>query len=246
MLSRSEDAALLLGRLFVAALFLPPGFAKLMAFSALAASLAAKGIPYPTVIAGLLVAAEFLGPLSLIIGLWPHWTALVLIGFIAATLWITYGPSVTGLIQSISDGRPSGNSRRQKLSSRRLSVYVAPNVRSICDASLRDPLLRCEIEALSHLLSRFEDRHELLRDLNGFAGTRIAPSTSAALFDREGPEATKLDSTTLCKSITDGIKDRVHDLLDVTLIQMRVLLSEFLDQFGFNHACRKQLITWIF
>jgi putative oxidoreductase len=98
MLSRSEDAALFLGRAFVAALFLPSGFNKLMTFSASAASLAAKGVPYPTAVAGVLVAAEFLGPLALIIGLWPRWTALVLIGFTAGTLWITYGQSVTGLI----------------------------------------------------------------------------------------------------------------------------------------------------
>jgi putative oxidoreductase len=98
MLSRSEDAALFLGRAFVAALFLPSGFNKLMTFSAFAASLATKGVPYPTTVAGVLVAAEFLGPLALIIGLWPRWTALVLIGFTAGTLWITYGQSVTGLI----------------------------------------------------------------------------------------------------------------------------------------------------
>jgi putative oxidoreductase len=98
MLSRSEDAALLLGRLFVAALFLPSGFNKLMTFSASAASLAAKGVPFPTVMAGVLVAAEFLGPLALIVGLWPRWIALVLIGFTAATLWMTYGRSGMGLI----------------------------------------------------------------------------------------------------------------------------------------------------
>jgi putative oxidoreductase len=98
MLSRSEDGALLLGRLFVAALFLPSGFNKLMTFSAFSASLAAKGMPYPTVVAGLLVAAEFLGPLALIIGLWPRWTALVLISFTAATLWMAHGHTVTGLV----------------------------------------------------------------------------------------------------------------------------------------------------
>jgi putative oxidoreductase len=98
MLSRSEDAALFLGRAFVAALFFPSGFNKLMTFSAFAASLATKGVPYPTAVAGVLVAAEILGPLALIIGLWPRWTALVLIGFTAGTLWITYGQSVTGLI----------------------------------------------------------------------------------------------------------------------------------------------------
>ena len=98
MLSRSEDGALLLGRLFVAALFLPSGFNRLMTFSSFSASLAGKGMPYPTLLAGVLVAAEFLGPLALIIGLWPRWTALVLIGFTAATLWMTFGQSVMGLV----------------------------------------------------------------------------------------------------------------------------------------------------
>jgi putative oxidoreductase len=98
MLTRSENAALLVGRLLIAALFLPSGFNKLMNFSAFAASLAAKGLPYPSLVAGVLVAAEFLGPLALIIGLWPRWTALALIGFTAATLWLTYGKSLVGLV----------------------------------------------------------------------------------------------------------------------------------------------------
>jgi putative oxidoreductase len=61
-------------------------------------SLASKGVAYPHFVAGLLVAAEFLGPLALIIGLWPRWTAVALISFTAIMLWLTYGPSVTGLI----------------------------------------------------------------------------------------------------------------------------------------------------
>ena len=98
MLSRSEDAALLLGRLFVAALFLPSGYNKLTAFSSVVSSLAAKGLPYPEIVAGILVAAEFLGPLALIVGLWPCWTALALIGLTAATLWMTYGSSAPALL----------------------------------------------------------------------------------------------------------------------------------------------------
>lgn len=98
MLTRSEDAALLFGRVLIAALFLPSGYSKLMAFSSFATSLASKGVPYPEIVAGLLVAAEFLGPLALIIGLWPRWTALALISFTAAMLWLTYGPSMTGLV----------------------------------------------------------------------------------------------------------------------------------------------------
>jgi putative oxidoreductase len=93
VLSRSEDCALFFGRLLVAALFLPSGFNKLMAFSTFASSLAAKGIPYPTVIAGIMVAAEFLGPLALLVGLWPRWTASALIGFTSASLWMAYGQS---------------------------------------------------------------------------------------------------------------------------------------------------------
>ncbi|WP_237050160.1 DoxX family protein [Microvirga ossetica] len=84
--------------LLVAALFLPSGFNKLMTFSAFASSLAAKGLPYPEVVAGLLVAVEVLGPLALIVGLWPRRTAVVLIGFTALTLWMTYGQSAVVLI----------------------------------------------------------------------------------------------------------------------------------------------------
>jgi len=88
--SRSEDWALLMGRLFVAALFLPSGLNRLVAFSAFAASLGAKGVPYSTVVAGVMVAAEVLGPLALIVGLWPRWTALVLIGLSAVSIWINH------------------------------------------------------------------------------------------------------------------------------------------------------------
>jgi putative oxidoreductase len=88
--SRSEDWALLMGRLFVAALFLPSGVNKLVSVSAFAASLASKGVPYPAVAAGILIAAEVLGPLALIVGLWPRWTAVVLIGFTAVTIWTTH------------------------------------------------------------------------------------------------------------------------------------------------------------
>jgi putative oxidoreductase len=98
VLNRGEDGALLLRRLFVVALFLPSGFGKLMAFSACAASLAAKGVPYASLVAGLMVAAEFAGPLALIIGLWPRVTALVLVGFSVASLWLAYGSSMFSMV----------------------------------------------------------------------------------------------------------------------------------------------------
>ncbi len=100
MLSRSEDVALLLGRLFVAALFLPPGLNKLLTFSTYAASLGARGLPYPTVIAAVLVAAQVLGSVALIVGAWPRWTALVLLAFTAVTLWTAHRASLVGTLLS--------------------------------------------------------------------------------------------------------------------------------------------------
>jgi putative oxidoreductase len=66
-LSRTEDCSLLLGRLFIAALFLPSGFAKAMNIGAFAASL--RGLPIdPALAATVLVGAEILGPVALIPG----------------------------------------------------------------------------------------------------------------------------------------------------------------------------------
>jgi putative oxidoreductase len=98
MLNHSQDGALLLGRLFVAALFLPSGFNKLIAFSNFAGSLASKGVPYSTIVAGALVASELVGALALIVGLWPRWVALALIAFTVATLSMTTGSSIGDLV----------------------------------------------------------------------------------------------------------------------------------------------------
>ena len=98
MFSRGEDAALLVGRLFVAALFLPSGIHKLMTLSVYTASLKAKGLPFPLIWAVVLVGAEVIGPLALIAGIWPRWTALALVAFTAVTLWISYRFSLAGAV----------------------------------------------------------------------------------------------------------------------------------------------------
>ena len=90
MLKRGDDAALLLGRMLVAALLLPTGIDKLLHFSRVVASFAARGLPYPKVWAGLDAAIEVLGPMALIVGLWPRWTALVLIALTVISMWTTY------------------------------------------------------------------------------------------------------------------------------------------------------------
>src|SRR5439155_12338745 len=81
-MDRINDGALLLGRLLLAALFLPSGISKLLGFAGFAASLGTKGLPYPEAWAAAAVAIEVLGPNALILGVAPRWTALALIAFV--------------------------------------------------------------------------------------------------------------------------------------------------------------------
>ncbi len=56
----------------------------------------AKGLPYPKVLAVLDVVIEVLGPLALIIGLWPRWTAVVLVALTIVTAWSAYRVPASG------------------------------------------------------------------------------------------------------------------------------------------------------
>jgi putative oxidoreductase len=85
-MQRTDDAILLLARFLVAALFLPSGISKLLNFAGFAKSLADKGLPYPEYWAAAAVAIEVLGPIALIVGLFPRWTALALIAFVIAAI----------------------------------------------------------------------------------------------------------------------------------------------------------------
>jgi putative oxidoreductase len=58
VIHQREDVALLVGRLFLASMFLPSGLEKLMSFSKFAAALAAKGLPDAKVWAVLSVASR--------------------------------------------------------------------------------------------------------------------------------------------------------------------------------------------
>jgi putative oxidoreductase len=82
LMDRANDIVLLLGRLLMAALFLPSAISKLLGFSGFAASLATKGLPYPEAWAAAAVAIEILGPIALILGFLPRLTALLLVAFV--------------------------------------------------------------------------------------------------------------------------------------------------------------------
>lgn len=76
-----DDLALLVGRLCVAALFLPVGIGKIGNVAGFAASLAAKGVPMPVLMTYVVILVEVGGGLLMILGLLPRLTAILLIGF---------------------------------------------------------------------------------------------------------------------------------------------------------------------
>ncbi len=90
---RSDDYALLIGRLALALLFLPSGLQKLVHFQHFSSSLASKTLlfgmhfPSPELWAVIGVAIEVLAPLLLLLGVGARWNSLALVAFvIVATL----------------------------------------------------------------------------------------------------------------------------------------------------------------
>lgn len=82
-----DDIALLLGRLLMAALFLPSGLEKATDISRYTTSFADMGLPNPWTLAVLAAVAEIAGGIALILGVASRLTAALLIVFvIAATM----------------------------------------------------------------------------------------------------------------------------------------------------------------
>ncbi|MES2423381.1 MAG: DoxX family protein [Pseudomonadota bacterium] len=78
----------LLGRLLLAALFLPAGIGKLIGFAGTVGYISSKGLPLPEVGAAIAVVVEILGGLALILGFGTRLAAVVLAFFtLAATVF---------------------------------------------------------------------------------------------------------------------------------------------------------------
>jgi len=85
-----DDLALLVGRIFLAALFLPSGISKLSNLSGFTGFLAGKGVLLPQVLAPIAAATEVVGPLLLIVGLFPRATAIWMAGFTVVATMISH------------------------------------------------------------------------------------------------------------------------------------------------------------
>ncbi len=71
-----EDVAALVGRVLLAALFIPAGFGKLMGFAGTVGYISSAGLPLPQVAAAIAIIAELGLGLALLVGFKTRWAAL--------------------------------------------------------------------------------------------------------------------------------------------------------------------------
>lgn len=88
MFNTLQNPLSLIGRLLLAALFLPAGISKIGGFAGTAGYIASKGLPLPEVGAALAIAVEILGGLALILGFGTRLAALALALFTLVATFI--------------------------------------------------------------------------------------------------------------------------------------------------------------
>ena len=87
MLNSLQNPLALLGRILIAALFVPAGFRKLAGFSGTMGYISSKGVPLPGLAAAIAVAVELGLGVLLLIGFQTRWAAL---GIALFTLFISF------------------------------------------------------------------------------------------------------------------------------------------------------------
>ena len=123
---RWEDAALLVARLTLAALFLPAGMQKLLHMDQFVAVIAqynffGYALPHPKFFAGIAVVVQLGGGIMLTLGLFTRWAALALIAFLIVATWVSQADLqrnlaiAAGLLAlSVAGGGMMGLDRRRR------------------------------------------------------------------------------------------------------------------------------------
>jgi hypothetical protein len=91
-----------------------------------------------------------------------------------------------------------------------------------------------------HRLPRLEHREELVGHWHLCSSSRVPTCPRAALPHRERPEPAKLNPAPSHQRVRDLAQDRVHDRLNLFLVEMRVLRGDAEDQFGLDHGASKK------
>jgi hypothetical protein len=84
------------------------------------------------------------------------------------------------------------------------------------------------VEPFAHFLAGLEERHALLFHRNVLPGARIAAGAGGAMLHRERAETTQLHAIAARERRDNLIEDGIHDVLDIPLIEMRVMLGDTL------------------
>jgi putative oxidoreductase len=84
------NLVLLLGRLLIAAIFVPSGFGKLTHIAGFAHILASRGVPAPHTLAIVGACVEFFGSLAIVFGLLTRYAALLMAAFTLVAALISH------------------------------------------------------------------------------------------------------------------------------------------------------------
>jgi putative oxidoreductase len=88
---KADGLVLLLGRVLIAALYLPSGYGKLTNLAGFAQFLAPKGLPGPTMAWAVLGAVvEFFGSLAILLGFKTRYAALLMIAFTLMAAFLSH------------------------------------------------------------------------------------------------------------------------------------------------------------
>ena len=90
-MDRQNDTALLIGRLLMASLFLAAGIPKAMGgYIGFGKYLGNLGVPSPEIMSMVATAIEVLAPVAIILGVFHHTSALILIAFVIAATFLAH------------------------------------------------------------------------------------------------------------------------------------------------------------
>jgi putative oxidoreductase len=84
----TDDVLALVGRLFVAIIFLASAFGKITNFDGTLQFMESHGMPAATFLCVSAIAVEALGAIALILGYKTRWGAAALAGFLVAATWV--------------------------------------------------------------------------------------------------------------------------------------------------------------
>src|SRR5258706_16467172 len=86
------------------------------------------------------------------------------------------------------------------------------------------------VEAFAHFLAGLEERHAFSVDGDMLPGPRIAAGPRRAVLDGKSPESPQFHPVTPGERGHDLAEDRIDDVLDIALVEMRVLRGYALNE----------------